>query len=62
MLVQAKTKVTNTKVVTSHFLEHPHPVLPETNEISYQKKHEIGNRTKNELLPWLLTVELPTAQ
>ena len=54
-------KVKNTKVVTSHFLEHPHPVSPETNDISYQKKHETGNQIKNELFPWLLTVEPLTA-
>ncbi len=62
MLVQVKTKVTNMKVVMSHFLEHPHPVSPETNDISYQKKHESGNRTKEELFPVVLTVEPPTAR
>ena len=62
MLVRVKTKVIKMKVVTSHFLEHSHLVLPETNDISYQKRHETGNWTKNELFPWLLTVEPPTAQ
>ena len=37
MIVRVKTKV-KTKVVTTHFLEHSHLVLPETNDISYQKK------------------------
>ena len=38
MIVRVKTKV-KTKVVTAHFLEHSHLALPETNDISYQKKH-----------------------
>ena len=39
-----------------------YPMSPETNDISYQKKHESGNRTKEELFPVVLTVEPPTAQ
>ena len=62
VLVRVITKVTNTKVVMSHFLEHPHPMSPETNDISYQKKHETGNRTTEELFPVIFTVEPPTAQ
>ena len=62
MLVQVTTKVTNTKVVTSHFLEHPHPTSPETHDISYPKRHESGNRTMEELFPVVLTVEPPTAR
>ena len=61
LLVRVTKKVTNTKVVMSHFLEHPHPMSPETNDISYQKKHESGNQTAEELFPVVLTVEPPTA-
>ena len=38
VIVRVKTKV-KMKIVTAHFLEHSHLVLPETNGISYQKKH-----------------------
>ena len=38
VIVQVKTKV-KTKVVTTHFLKHSHTALPETNDISYHKKH-----------------------
>ena len=35
---------------------------PKTNDISYQKKHESGNQTKEELFPVVLIVEPPTVR